>query len=165
MAAGWGARRTRTQRMKTLSTADDLEEICSRLANVRPEDERRWGSMSAHQMMCHLSDAFGYPLGEHAVAPVPRSAVSRALFKWVALKLPMKWPPRVTTPPEVDQCLGGTPPGDFDADRVGLLQRLDRFARGAGPWGTHPLFGPMTDEDWRRWGYLHSDHHLRQFGR
>jgi len=29
---------------------------------------------------------------------------------------------------------------------------------------THPLFGPMNYEDWMRWGYLHADHHLRQFG-
>jgi hypothetical protein len=30
---------------------------------------------------------------------------------------------------------------------------------------THPFFGPMSREDWLRWGYLHADHHLRQFGR
>jgi Protein of unknown function (DUF1569) len=29
----------------------------------------------------------------------------------------------------------------------------------------HPIFGPMTAKDWMRWGYLHADHHLRQFGR
>jgi hypothetical protein len=27
------------------------------------------------------------------------------------------------------------------------------------------MFGPMTEKDWMRWGYLHADHHLRQFGR
>jgi hypothetical protein len=27
----------------------------------------------------------------------------------------------------------------------------------------HPVFGPMTRVDWLRWGYLHVDHHLRQF--
>jgi hypothetical protein len=29
---------------------------------------------------------------------------------------------------------------------------------------THPMFGEMTEKDWMRWGYLHADHHLRQFG-
>ena len=24
-------------------------------------------------------------------------------------------------------------------------------------------FGPLTDAEWMRWGYLHMDHHLRQF--
>jgi hypothetical protein len=28
----------------------------------------------------------------------------------------------------------------------------------------HPVFGAMSDSAWRRWGYLHTDHHLRQFG-
>jgi hypothetical protein len=28
----------------------------------------------------------------------------------------------------------------------------------------HPIFGAMAKEEWHRWGYLHLDHHLRQFG-
>jgi len=28
----------------------------------------------------------------------------------------------------------------------------------------HPLFGPMSRAEWLRWGYLHMDHHFRQFG-
>ena len=27
------------------------------------------------------------------------------------------------------------------------------------------LWGKMSARDWMRWGYLHADHHLRQFGR
>jgi hypothetical protein len=29
----------------------------------------------------------------------------------------------------------------------------------------HPIFGRITRAEWLRWGYLHADHHLRQFGR
>ena len=28
----------------------------------------------------------------------------------------------------------------------------------------HPFFGAMSPNQWLRWGYLHTDHHLRQFG-
>jgi hypothetical protein len=31
-------------------------------------------------------------------------------------------------------------------------------------WHTHPLLGTMSNAAWLRWGYLHVDHHLRQFG-
>jgi hypothetical protein len=31
-------------------------------------------------------------------------------------------------------------------------------------WQRHPIFGVMTEQEWLRWGYLHMDHHLRQFG-
>jgi hypothetical protein len=26
------------------------------------------------------------------------------------------------------------------------------------------MFGSMQRTDWLRWGWLHADHHLRQFG-
>jgi len=28
----------------------------------------------------------------------------------------------------------------------------------------HPIFGWMSEASWMRWAYLHTDHHLRQFG-
>jgi hypothetical protein len=28
----------------------------------------------------------------------------------------------------------------------------------------HPVFGPLNVAAWLRWGHLHVDHHLRQFG-
>jgi len=28
----------------------------------------------------------------------------------------------------------------------------------------HPIFGGMSERAWLRWAYLHTDHHLRQFG-
>jgi len=31
-------------------------------------------------------------------------------------------------------------------------------------WRRHPLFDEMSERDWMRWGYLHADHHFRQFG-
>jgi hypothetical protein len=150
--------------MKTLSSIQNLAEIRARIAQVDASDARRWGSMSAHEMFCHLCDAFAYTLGERAVKPA-KTPIPRPLFKWIALTLPLRWPSGVRAPPEIDQRIGGTPPVDFAADRAALLARLDRFARTAEAFGPHPIFGAMTSSDWMRWGYLHCDHHLRQFGR
>jgi hypothetical protein len=151
--------------MKTLSSADDLASIRARIPLVGPTDQPLWGSMSAHQMMCHLADAFAYPLGERTVAPFKALPIPVFLFRWIALYLPMQWPPGIKTPPEVDQRIGGTPPADFETDRATLLTRLDQFSRLPGPWPPHPIFRTMTAAEWMRWGYLHTDHHLRQFGR
>jgi Protein of unknown function (DUF1569) len=42
---------------------------------------------------------------------------------------------------------------------------MERFAQpSAAERPAHPIFGRMTEEEWMRWGYLHVDHHLRQFG-
>jgi hypothetical protein len=151
--------------MKSLSSPGDLAEIRTRMDLLSPTDTRRWGSMSVQQMMCHLTDAFSCPLLERTVAPFKGNPLPAPVFKWVALRFPRKWPPGVPTPPEIDQLIQGTPPADFATDHANLLDKLDRFAHANGPWVPHPMFGAMTRNDWMRWGYLHTDHHLRQFGR
>jgi hypothetical protein len=55
---------------------------------------------------------------------------------------------------------------DFAADVSELAALLDRIAarRMDGVWPAHPIFGRMSPAAWLRWAYLHTDHHLRQFG-
>jgi hypothetical protein len=152
--------------MKTLANPTDLATLRSRIDTLTPLDARRWGSMTAAQMVCHLADSFNVPLGERMVTrPLKRPPVPRPLYKWLALNFPRKWPEGVPTPPEIDQQIAGTPPAVFAGDRVLLLMRLDAFRRHTGPWSPHPIFGAMTTPEWMRWGYLHTDHHLRQFRR
>jgi hypothetical protein len=151
--------------MKTLSSSGELASIHKRLALLDPADSPLWGSMSANQMLCHLRDAFRCPLGERVPPRFKANALPAPVFKWLALWLPLKWPPGVRTPPEADQQIGGTPPIEFEADRTTLVAKMDQFAQSSGPWSPHPMWGHMTTAEWMRWGYLHTDHHLRQFGR
>ncbi len=46
-----------------------------------------------------------------------------------------------------------------------LLSIVRRFCDTAAFAEPHPFFGAMSRQEWLRWGYLHADHHLRQFGR
>jgi hypothetical protein len=151
--------------VKTLARARDKEEILRRLAAVRPDSARRWGRMTAPQMVCHLSDAFLAVIGERPMSPA-QSLLGRTLVKWIALYAPMRWPPGIRTRPEIDQLTGGTPPAEFAADLARLREVVDRLSSGAVPvpWGEHPYFGRLSARAWLRWGYLHMDHHLRQFG-
>ncbi|HET7208508.1 MAG TPA: DUF1569 domain-containing protein [Terriglobales bacterium] len=150
---------------KTLANAAGRQEITTRLAQVQKSSARRWGKMTAHQMICHLSDSFRVTIGDKSVTPAV-SRVPRKLMKWVALQLPVPWPKNVETRPEVDQMLGGTPPGDFELDYEELLRLMQRFTQQPRDFEfhPHPFFGTMSEHDWMRWGYLHMDHHLRQFG-
>lgn len=129
------------------------------------KDTPQWGTMTVGQMVCHCTDAFLYCLGERTAEPVKGPPIPRSWFKWMALNAPMKWPPNTPSVPEMIQGVGGTPPADFASDRVQLLRVLDRFAEKHSDWPDHPVFGSMSEADWMRWGYLHSDHHLRQFRR
>ena len=90
----------------------------------------------------------------------------RTLVKWIALYLPLRWPPGIPTRPEIDQECAGKKPGTFAADVAELEALLERVASREkdAAWPTHPVFGRMSRVAWLRWAYLHMDHHLRQFG-
>ena len=121
--------------------------------------------MSVHQMLCHVADAFLMATGEK---PVKSHAtyLGRTLLKWGALYAPFRWPGGIPTCRELDQEGEGTRPADFAADLVRAEILLRAISRDTSDLGRqdHPTFGPMTRADWLRWGFLHTDHHLRQFG-
>lgn len=151
--------------MKTLARPRDRDEILRRLGTVRPDSARRWGRMTAHQMVCHLCDASRMAAGEKPVSEAT-GVFQQTLLKWLALYAPLPWPPGILTRPEVDQEGGGTPPGDFTADVEALVALVARMTDGpdALDGRPHPIFGRLSRAAWLRWGYLHMDHHLRQFG-
>ncbi len=151
--------------MKTLARPHDNAELLRRLQHVRPDSIRLWGRMSAHQMVCHLGDAFRMALGRRAVAPTGR-LIHRTLIKWMALYLPVTWRTGILTNPEIDQECGGTRPVDFPADVKDLQALVELIAAQPASLDgrVHPLFGRMSRAAWLRWAYLHMDHHLRQFG-
>jgi hypothetical protein len=151
--------------MKSLVNPTDRIEIIDRLGRLTKQSRRLWGKMTPQQMVCHLSDSFKAAIGEKFVSP-GGNILHRTLLKWIALRVPLRWPKGVPTRPEMDQESGGTPPGDIEADMRELKRVMDRFtmAERDFDWTRHPLFGEMSEEEWHRWGYLHADHHLRQFG-
>jgi hypothetical protein len=151
--------------MKTLARPRDKAEILRRLRDVRPESVRRWGRMSAHQMVCHLGDSFRMAMAHKPVSHAT-SLLHRTVVKWIALYAPLRWVPGIRTIPEIDQERGGTRPTDFAADiaQVEALMEVVTAPARSFDWPLHPVFGRMSDRAWLRWGYLHTDHHLRQFG-
>jgi hypothetical protein len=86
------------------------------------------------------------------------------MLKWFALYVPVPWPQGAATPPEMEQGVGGTVPVEFSQDRKRLVEVIGRFTEVRVEGVKHPFFGKMSETDWTRWGYLHCDHHLRQFG-
>jgi hypothetical protein len=56
-------------------------------------------------------------------------------------------------------------PASFDADRQRLLDFIGRVAAAPKAQGPeHPLFGPLTNDEWNALHRKHIDHHLKQFG-
>lgn len=148
--------------MKSVADSAVLERLIERLGALGPETPRRWGSLTAAEMLCHLADATASVLTSTTSEPVPR----RPLLKWFALRVPLAWPHGLQTPPEVDPHVEGTRPSDFETDRQRAIDGLRAFA--AAPASalsvSHGAFGKMSQRDWQIWAYRHTDHHLRQFG-
>ena len=119
--------------------------------------------MTAHQMICHLSDSFRCSLGEKRVVLVS-TWFTRTVYKWVALWSPLSWPHGIKTRPEMDQQIGGTSPAEFDADVAELRRLFDAFCGFTGEFRPHPTLGQLSRAERMRHAYLNMDHHLRQFG-
>src|SRR5713226_8812210 len=131
--------------MMSLSDPSVRQSIVYRVAQVRPGSKPLWDRMSAHQMLCHLSDSFRAALGEKRVSPAT-GMLQLTVVKWLALYAPIPWPTGIPTRPEMDQGAGGTPPADFERDRAGLLLLTERFcAPNRGLKWQHPVFGELTD--------------------
>lgn len=151
--------------MKNLGNPQDLAEIQARLQSVQPDSARQWGKMNAHQMVMHLCDAFRNVMGERPTN-WRGNWFTKHVLKFIALQVPLQWPHGVKTSPEADQEIGGTPPAEFARDLADCEMLFRRFVASQKDFQfvRHPMFGEMTEAEWMRWGYLHCDHHLRQFG-
>lgn len=148
---------------RSLNATANIDEIARRLALVRADSVRQWGTMTPHEMLCHLADSFSMVMGDRPSSSV-ETWLSRTVVKWIALHTPLPWPKGVPTRPEVDPRRQGTQPVEFERDRARVLAQLQRFVQPQTRCCAHPFFGEMTRAEWLLWGYGHVDHHLRQFG-
>jgi len=148
---------------RTLDTGSTVDELVLRLGRVQPASTRQGGTMTPHEMLCHLGDSFSAVLGERTASPND-TWFSRTVVKWIALHTSLTWPQGVPTRPEVNPKENGTRPVEFERDRARVLELMRSFVRPAAQRAHHPTFGALTRDEWMRWGYAHVDHHLRQFG-
>lgn len=147
--------------MRTIFDPKERARLYDRLARLTPDTPRRWGRMTAPQMLCHLTDAI-----ESSRGPSPAHPATGALT-WTPLKqlviYVMPWPRgKLESPPD----LLVSRPTTWDADVARFRQALDTMAaRGpGGAWPASDVFGPLTGRDWGALLRTHINHHFTQFG-
>jgi transposase InsO family protein len=150
--------------MKNLFEAARVEEVKHRMARLRPDSERLWGSMTAAQMAAHCSSSLEWAVGDRV--PPRGMLLMRVIGRMVKRKvLGNDDPMRRNSPTAKDLVVQDA--RDLGRERARLCGLIDRFAA-AGTKGctTHPhsFFGWLTPEEWAILMYKHLDHHLRQFG-
>jgi hypothetical protein len=146
--------------VKTMWNASDRKELGDRLSRLEPGASRRWGTMTAPQMLAHLTDALRMAVGEIAIPskklPIRYTPLKQLIIYW------LPFPKGAPTAPEIVSRVAADWPSEC-ATLAGLMQRFaerDRAAR----WPDHPAFGRLTGNAWGVLVYRHMDHHFRQFG-
>jgi Protein of unknown function (DUF1569) len=145
--------------LPTLLNQTDREAILERLQRMTPDRTPTWGTLTAPRLLCHLADQLRVALG---LIPVARhdTLLSRTVLKWLVVDTPFQAPPgKVTTAPEMLTSVPTIWSGDMES-----VQTLIRCITTTPTTAIHPVFGPLTHDEWCRLAWKHLDHHLRQFG-
>ncbi|MDX2191835.1 MAG: DUF1569 domain-containing protein [Gemmatimonadales bacterium] len=149
------------RRLPTLLDTDARRAIAARTQRLTAADGALWGTMDPPRMLAHLVDSFRMAYGELPVTPKDMPLARLAPVRWLILRvLPM--PRNAPTVREIVE----RPARGLEEERVAFLALLERFP--THPFDTvptaHPLFGPLSRDDWGTLAWKHIDHHLRQFG-
>jgi len=145
--------------MATLHDEAYRSQIISRLRRLRRDLPRRWGRMSADQMLWHVNGGLSMALGQMHVPP-QKLPVPRAIMRLAALNLP--WPKGWPTMP----MFVASGSYDFESERARCFQLIEQMSAKSldGDWPRHPLLGQLSGREASRLQAKHLDHHLKQFG-
>ncbi|WP_228417136.1 DUF1569 domain-containing protein [Chryseobacterium piscicola] len=148
---------------KSLHHLNDFLEIKTRISNLSPDSERKWGRMNAAQMLNHCIQVLKVPMKKNKLPKV------FIVLKWVGIlaKYEMKIfnngiPHNMPT----FKKLIITFDCNFETSKAQLLKTLDDYAEFRAQNklpSQHQLFGKMTEEMWGFLEYKHLNHHLKQF--
>lgn len=147
--------------MRSLFDASDRDALHRRIDRLTPDSPRRWGRMTAPQMVAHLTDAVESAFDED-LEPPGRGALSRQPLKWLVLGV-LPWPRGRMQSPER---LTRRRPTTWAADVAALHAMIERLAARdpAEPWPASEVFGVLSRREWGALLHTHIDHHLKQFG-
>jgi hypothetical protein len=78
-------------RFRTIADPDVLRDLTTRLSRLTPDTPRRWGTLTAHEALCHLGDATAMVLRDRPRV-VPVDGRPRPVRKGLGLWSPLRWP-------------------------------------------------------------------------
>lgn len=152
---------------KQITTTPNLHQtdgylgLLERLHNLSPDSPRQWGEMDVAQMLAHVTMNLELAMGTEKIKQTWMGRIFGGIAKRKILREGI--PKGIPT----DAQRKITDQRDFYVERAILERTLKRFHE-RGPAGVtrqpHDFFGPMTEQEWARLQYLHTDHHFRQFG-
>jgi len=148
--------------MKSIFETGTHAELLDRLGKLSSGTERRWGKMTASQMMEHTARTMEMATGQ---VPMKQAFIGKAIGWIFKGKFLSETPFPQNSPTGPTLIIKDEP--DFETTRERLKEIINHFHT-LGESGTHGnvhgFFGPLTGKQWGETQYKHVDHHLRQFG-
>ena len=150
------------------------KEIDSAVEGMPPEqlEASRDGKWSAAQILEHLSLAFGGTAkGLHKIIASGQTRASSPSLRdraICAVVLGLGYVPKGRQAPEYTRPRGLSGEAALNAIRNNLQELDTALAECEKRFGSHvkinnhPLMGPFTVEEWRRFHFVHTRHHMRQ---
>ncbi len=146
--------------MKSLFNDQQRKEITDRIASVANESERKWGKMSAAQMLVHCQQPIKVGLGELKLGT---NLLFMILGPFIKKKLMKEVPFDQNLPTHKDFIITHEP--SLVEERQKLIDLVNQFNDKKDSLAIkHPIFGKMSTQQWDSLNWKHLDHHLRQFG-
>ena len=146
--------------MRNMHSEIDRRVLNERVRRLTPGTPALWGTMTAPQMVAHLTNAMRMALGDLPVREKRHPARLFPLKQLLIYVVPMA--KNLPTAKELTTRAPDPFNGEVEAFSAAVKtfgERARHFA-----WPRHPIFGRMTRRDWGVLAYKHCDHHLRQFG-
>lgn len=152
--------------MKNILNSNIRNSIIERIENLNENDKALWGKMSSGDFLCHISDSFRMAMEKKEVKFLG-NPISTSLVKMLVLNgLPLM-KEKIETSPELKPRVGGTPATNFKNDKEILLELINGFEKNypADHKIVHPFFGKMNRTQWGKLMFIHTNYHLKQFGK
>lgn len=148
--------------MKNLFEQQTVDEVLSRLDNLRPDSKHLWGKMSVSQMLAHCQVPMEVALGERTSK---QRFIGKLFGRMAKRKLMSDGEFKKNLPTDSSFMVKDDRNFLEEKERLQVLvQRFPSINADSLVTREHPFFGRMTREEWGILSYRHLDHHLKQFG-
>jgi hypothetical protein len=149
--------------MSTLLDTATQTTILQRLDKLQTNNQRVWGSLTVDQMLPHISGLLALAMGDVQMTIKTNFFKKHILKRLLFLKGEM--PRGVKTPARFKDVDPNITNEQLLPMKTKFKEQLQRFlAAGEADLHAHPIFGQLSKKDWGKIIYMHTDHHLRQFG-
>ena len=149
--------------MKNVFNEQDMNELLSRLNQLTPETQRKWGKMTVAQMLAHCNVT--YEMVYEDKYPKPNALMRFILRLLVKNKVVNEVPYKQNGPTAPVFIVKDDK--DFETEKTRLSNYIQKTqSLGAEYFNQKESisFGPLTSKEWNNMFFKHLDHHFRQFG-